>query len=170
MASPIKKIVYTGLTVAFGFVAVVGYKKFKELQALQLLKVLPAKPSLTIQDISGGVAKVFINVFIQNPTQYNYTVKNFKASMNQQNKSGAVLGTFGVNTLTVAANADTLLQMATEIKLEQLLELAKNIFFTDKADIFLSGAVTYVSHGVSVPLPFSFLVDARAEFQKLLTR
>ena len=162
-----KKLVWLGLGVAFASLVVAGVKKYKELQGLNLLKFKESDPPFTISDISGGKAKLTFNFRIENPTAYRYHVKDLMAIAKQENDNGKQIGTFFLTDYVVPPRSNQLLQISSEVQLISLLDLAKNIFLTPTAIIFLSGSVAYVSNGISIPIPFAFEVDVRSQILNL---
>jgi hypothetical protein len=162
-----KGLIFLGVSLSAGALAVFGIRKYKQVQGLKLLKVTPAAPSLTFKHASNDFVDGSINLLIENPTPYDYHIKKFTASI-QSASSKLVLGNFSLPDAKLYAQKSNPISIASTLKVQEVIDLAKNIFLSSSATIFLTGTVIYESSGIEVPYPFSFQVDLQQQLKQLL--
>jgi hypothetical protein len=159
---------YSGLTVSAALLTWLGVNKYREVVALQQLQIAPGKPAFQFVSIQAGIVQGLLHLQVNNSTQNNYRIKNLEAVtyMDANGKPGAYLASAKSVAAQVNANAVTVITIPVTFALNQLLTLAQNIFLSRTATIFLTGRVTYVTSGLSVPVPFSFTIDVRDQLNQ----
>lgn len=164
-----KGLIFSGLGIAFGTLAWFGRKKYLQVQALNQLKVTPGSPALTLKTVTDSLMDGSVNLIIDNPTEYDFHLKNFSASIQSAN-SKVALGQFQLAEAKLFARTKNPVNILTVIQFQQVLDLAKDIFFSASATIFLTGTITYESSGLEVPYPFSFQVDLQDQLKQILSK
>lgn len=150
------------------FIGVLGVKKYREAQSLRLLKIKPSKPAFQFVRINGGAVDGLLHLEVTNPTTNPYRIENIEGVVHLadvQGQPGAYLASVRQFSVTINPGGGGF-SIPVNFSLNQLLELALNIFSTRSTNILLTGQVTYITNGIPVPVPFSFLVDVREQLNQ----
>src|SRR5258706_8423296 len=117
-----KVLIFGGLGIAFGTVIWFGRKKYLHVQALNKLKVTPGSPAITFNTITDSFMDGLVNLILDNPTEYDFHLKNFSASI-QSTNSKVALGQFQLEDAKIYSRTKTPVSIGTKIQFQQLFDL-----------------------------------------------
>lgn len=163
-----KLFIFSGLAVSAATLVAFGIKKYNQLQGLRRLRLTLGNPPITFTTVSDKLINGSINLLIDNPTEYDYHIKNFEGFIKSGNKQ-VLLGALLLADAKIYSTTKNNYAIATTIQLNQLVDLVKDIFFNSEATIFLTGTVTYVANSVEVPYPFAFSVDLKDQLNQFIS-
>lgn len=146
---------------------IVGYRKYREVQAIKDLKISPGTPPFQLESIKSGFVDAFLNLSFINPTDYSFQIRNFQGHL--YFKNAPFVSILPVS-LTIAAKDSTGVSIKNSIMLKKLLQLAEQIVVYPKAEIVFVGSLTYVSQTLkfSIDLPVHYSFDAKEQLNNFL--
>lgn len=147
--------------------AVIGVKKYQQLQQFREIEyTLPPIP-FNITKISDGIVYGTIQIIFKNPTKISVQLKNFKADIIHL---GKLLSRISLSSRTIQPGTTSSIFIPVEISAKKMLRLAEDVLLKPKAIVLFRGSFEFSSTVISIPfsIPFTFEIDIKDQVKDFL--